>query len=180
MKSHARVVIIGGGVMGVGLLYHLALEGWQDIVLVEKGELTSGSTWHAAGQCPHFNGSLNITKVHQYGTELYPKLAALTGYQVSWHGCGGLRLATTEEEAINLVAVCGVGVAGDLISGDNVEFLAGFRVSARMDRSVRHDDRGPRRFKDTRPSARPGAHRGSVTLWDAPAFHRRGLGADAR
>ncbi|MEI2686744.1 MAG: FAD-dependent oxidoreductase [Cypionkella sp.] len=73
MKSHARVVIVGGGVMGVGLLYHLALEGWTDIVLIEKGELTSGSTWHAAGQCPHFNGSLNMTKVHLYGTELYPQ-----------------------------------------------------------------------------------------------------------
>ena len=76
MKSHARVVMVGGGIMGVGLLYHLALEGWTDIVLVEKGELTSGSTWHAAGQCPHFNGSLNMTKVHVYGTELYPKLEA--------------------------------------------------------------------------------------------------------
>src|SRR5215467_8270084 len=64
MKSHARVVIVGGGMMGVGLLYHLALEGWTDVALVEKGELTSGSTWHAAGQCPHFNSSLNITKVH--------------------------------------------------------------------------------------------------------------------
>ena len=90
MKSHARVVVVGGGVMGVGLLYHLALEGWSDIVLVEKGELTSGSTWHAAGQCPHFNGSLNMTKVHLYGTQLYPQLEKLTGQAVSWHGCGGL------------------------------------------------------------------------------------------
>ena len=81
MKSHARVVIVGGGVMGVGLLYHLALEGWSDIVLIEKGELTSGSTWHAAGQCPHFNGSLNMTKVHVYGTELYPKLVDI----IVWH-----------------------------------------------------------------------------------------------
>ena len=93
MKSHARVVIVGGGVMGVGLLYHLALEGWTDIALVEKGELTSGSTWHAAGQCPHFNGSLNMTKVHVYGTQLYSQLE-----NVSWHGCGGLRLATTNDE----------------------------------------------------------------------------------
>ena len=98
MKSHARVVMVGGGIMGVGLLYHLALEGWSDIVLIEKGELTSGSTWHAAGQCPHFNGSLNMTKVHVYGTELYPKLEELTGQAVSWHGCGGLRLAQTDEE----------------------------------------------------------------------------------
>jgi len=98
MKSHARVVIVGGGVMGVGLLYHLALEGWHDIVLVEKGELTSGSTWHAAGQCPQFNGSLNVSKVHYYGTQLYPQLAALTGHAVSWHACGGLRLLSSAEE----------------------------------------------------------------------------------
>ena len=108
MKSHARVVIVGGGVMGVGLLYHLALEGWQELVLVEKGELTSGSTWHAAGQCPQFNGSLNMTKVHLYGTELYPKLAELTGSGVSWHGCGGLRLATTDEEVRWLKHVYGI------------------------------------------------------------------------
>jgi dimethylglycine dehydrogenase len=98
MKSHARVVVVGGGVMGVGLLYHLALEGWSDVVLVEKGELTSGSTWHAAGQCPQFNGSLNMSKVHLYGTQLYPQLEELTGQAVSWHGCGGLRLAITDEE----------------------------------------------------------------------------------
>jgi dimethylglycine dehydrogenase len=98
MKSHARVVIIGGGVMGCGLLYHLALEGWRDILLVEKGELTSGSTWHAAGQCPLFNGSLTVTKLHLYGNQLYASLAERTGYGVTWHPCGGLRLATTDEE----------------------------------------------------------------------------------
>jgi len=95
MQSLARVVIVGGGIMGVGLLYHLALEGWTDAVLVEKGELTSGSTWHAAGQCPHFNSSLNATKLHVYGTDLYSRLEALTGQAVGWHGCGGLRLACT-------------------------------------------------------------------------------------
>ncbi len=108
MKSHAKVVIVGGGVMGVGLLYHLALEGWTDIVLIEKGELTSGSTWHAAGQCPQFNGSLNMTKVHNYGTQLYPQLEKLTGQAVSWHGCGGLRLATTDEEVNWLKYVYGI------------------------------------------------------------------------
>jgi dimethylglycine dehydrogenase len=108
MKSHARVVIVGGGAMGVGLLYHLALEGWRDVVLIEKGELTSGSTWHAAGQCPHFNGSLNMTRVHLYGTELYARLEKLTGHSVSWHGCGGLRLATTDEEVLWLKHVHGI------------------------------------------------------------------------
>ncbi|MCX8501574.1 MAG: FAD-dependent oxidoreductase, partial [Alphaproteobacteria bacterium] len=68
----------------------------------------SGSTWHAAGQCPHFNGSLNTTKVHLYGTQLYPELQELTGQAVSWHGCGGLRLACTEEEVNWLKYVYGV------------------------------------------------------------------------
>ncbi len=98
MKSHARVVIVGGGVMGVGLLYHLTEEGWRDVVLIEKGELTSGSTWHAAGQCPHFVGSLNLAKIHLEGTLLYPRLEELTGEAVSWHGCGGIRLAITDDE----------------------------------------------------------------------------------
>jgi dimethylglycine dehydrogenase len=98
MKSQARVVIVGGGVMGCGLLYHLALEGWHDVLLVEKGELTSGSTWHAAGQCPLFNGSINVTKINLYGNQLYSSLSERTGYGVTWHPCGGLRLAATDEE----------------------------------------------------------------------------------
>ena len=138
MKSHARVVIVGGGIMGVGLLYHLTLEGWTDIVLIEKGELTSGSTWHAAGQCPHFNGSLNMTKVHMYGTELYPKLEKLTGQAVSWHQCGGLRLATTDEEVNWLKYVYGVsrlaGYEGEIIGPSEIKtyhpFLEIFGIKA--------------------------------------------------
>ncbi len=124
MKSHARVVIVGGGIMGVGLLYHLALEGWTDIALIEKGELTSGSTWHAAGQCPHFNSSLNMTKVHLYGTRLYSQLEKLTGQAVSWHECGGLRLATTDEEVNWLKYVYGVsklaGYEGEIIGPEDI------------------------------------------------------------
>ncbi len=124
MKSHARVVIVGGGVMGVGLLYHLALEGWTDVVLIEKGELTSGSTWHAAGQCPQFNGSLNLSKVHLYGTQLYPKLGALTGHAVSWHPCGGLRLARTDEELRWIKHVQGIsqlaGYEGHVIGPEEI------------------------------------------------------------
>ncbi len=98
MKSHARVVIIGGGMMGVGLLFHLAMEGWDDCVLVEKGELTSGSTWHAAGQCPSFIADYNMAKIHHYSNTLYPKLEEMTGQATGWHGCGGIRFATTPEE----------------------------------------------------------------------------------
>jgi glycine/D-amino acid oxidase-like deaminating enzyme len=98
MKSQARVVIVGGGMMGVGLLYHLAKEGWTDVVLVEKGELTSGSTWHSAGQCPSFIGDYTMAMVHHVSNTLYPKLEELTGQYTSWHGCGGIRLATQRAE----------------------------------------------------------------------------------
>ena len=98
MESHARVVIIGGGMMGVGLLYHLAEAGWDDCVLIEKADLTSGSTWHAAGQCPSFTADYNIAKIHHYSNTLYPKLEGLTGQPTGWHGCGGIRFATNDGE----------------------------------------------------------------------------------
>lgn len=99
MKTHARVVIVGGGVLGVGLLYHLTKEGWADVVLCEKGELTSGSTWHAAGLVPHFNGSLNLARIHLYGSQLYQGLEAETGQSTGWHGCGAIRLAVDRGQA---------------------------------------------------------------------------------
>jgi len=98
IKSHAKVAIIGGGILGVSLLYHLTKEGWKDLVLIEKGELTSGSTWHAAGQCPHMVGSYNLAKVHLHSTNLYKSLEKETGQATGWHGCGSLRLAYKQED----------------------------------------------------------------------------------
>ncbi len=98
MQDYSRAVIIGGGMMGVGLLYHLALEGWTDAVLIEKKDITSGSTWHAAGQCPSFTSNYNLGLIHDYGNKLYPKLEEITGQYVSWHGSGSLRFALTPEE----------------------------------------------------------------------------------
>ena len=108
MQTHARVVIVGGGMMGAGLLYHLAEEGWTDSLLIEKGELTSGSTWHAAGQCPSFIADFNMAKIHDYGNRLYPRLEELTGQYVSWHGCGGIRFARTPQEVEWFRHVAGV------------------------------------------------------------------------
>ncbi len=78
MKQHARVVVIGGGALGAGLLYALTKEGWDDVVLIEKGELTSGSTWHAAGLIPHFIGGLSMAKLHQEVVRIYKELEAET------------------------------------------------------------------------------------------------------
>ena len=127
MREEARCVIVGGGAMGVGLLYHLAHEGWTDTVLVEKDELGSGSTWHAAGLVPHFIGSLNMAKVHAHGTDLYRRLEEETGLHTGWHGCGAVRLATNSNEADWFHYVQGVlelvGVESHLVSPTEIRGL---------------------------------------------------------
>ncbi|MGC6411818.1 MAG: FAD-dependent oxidoreductase, partial [Candidatus Puniceispirillaceae bacterium] len=99
LPNRAKVVIVGGGVMGCGLAYHLAHEGWSDVVLLEKAELTSGSTWHAAGQITHSTSSYGLGRMVGYNIDLYAgELEAETGVSVTWHGCGSYRLAYTEYE----------------------------------------------------------------------------------
>ena len=112
MQSQARVVIVGGGVMGISVAYGLALEGWTDTVLVEKGELTSGSTWHAAGQCPSFIANYTLAKVHAYSNNLYAKLEAMTGEATGWHAAGGIRFATNQMELDHFKR--GEGVAANI------------------------------------------------------------------
>ncbi|MGI9408607.1 MAG: FAD-dependent oxidoreductase [Hyphomicrobiaceae bacterium] len=108
----ARVVIVGGGVMGCGLAYHLAHEGWTDVVLLEKAELTSGSTWHAAGQITHSTSSFGLGKCVDYNIQLYSgALERETGQSVTWHGCGSFRLAYTEDEMDWLRQTICVGTA---------------------------------------------------------------------
>jgi len=107
MQSQARVVIIGGGAMGIGLLHGLALEGWTDVLLIEKGELTSGSTWHAAGQCPSFIADYSLAKVHAYSNDLYARLEAET-QATGWHQAGGIRFATNQLELDYFKKVAGV------------------------------------------------------------------------
>ncbi len=130
MKTNARVVIVGGGMMGASLLYHLALEGCTDTLLIEKDELTSGSTWHAAGQCPSITGSYNLAKIHAYSNLLYPRLEALTGQYTSWHASGGLRLANDERELAWLRYVYGysksVGFSMDIVGLDEIRRLNPF------------------------------------------------------
>ena len=91
MSREARVVVIGGGVAGCSLLYHLTRLGWSDVLLVEKDELTSGSTWHAAGLCTHFNSSYNMMKLLRDSVDLYESLEAETGQAVDLPRCGSVR-----------------------------------------------------------------------------------------
>jgi dimethylglycine dehydrogenase len=93
MKTQARVVVIGGGAIGVSVAYHLAKYGWKDVVLIEKHELTSGSTWMAAGNCSFFHGNYYCTQVNMKSIEIYQQLEAETGQSVGWHTTGSIRTA---------------------------------------------------------------------------------------
>ena len=97
MKKTAKVVVVGGGVVGVSTLYHLAKKGWTDVVLVERKELTSGSTWHAAGLLPLFNMSYSVGKLHQYSVNFYHELEEETGQNVGFSVVSNIRLASTED-----------------------------------------------------------------------------------
>ena len=96
MKSHAQVVVIGGGVVGCSVLFHLAKHGWTDVVLLERDELTSGSTWHAAGGMHTINGDPNVAKLQKYTIELYKEIEDLSGQATGVHITGGVLLAATE------------------------------------------------------------------------------------
>jgi dimethylglycine dehydrogenase len=97
MRSHARVVVIGGGVVGCSVLYHLTKLGWSDVVLLERDELTSGSTWHAAGGMHTLNSDPNVAKLQDYTIRLYQEIEAISGQSCGIHLVGGLMLAGTPE-----------------------------------------------------------------------------------
>ncbi len=97
MNSHAKAVVIGGGVVGCSVLYHLTKAGWKDVLLIERGELTCGSTWHAAGGMHTVNGDPNVAKLQQYTINLYKELEQLTGQSCGMHLTGGIMLAGTRE-----------------------------------------------------------------------------------
>jgi dimethylglycine dehydrogenase len=128
MKSHARVAIIGGGVTGCSIAYHLAKAGWRDVVLIERSELTSGSTWHAAGGTGAYAGSANMSTLHKYSFELYPKLEEETGQSCGFHPVGRIALARTdarvEELQIQKSKSRRVGLAPEFLSNAEAMELA--------------------------------------------------------
>ena len=105
----ARVVIIGGGVVGASALYHLAKEGWTDCILIEKNELTAGSTWHAAGNVPTFSTSWSIMNMQRYSTELYSRLGQEVDYPMNYHMTGSIRLAHSKERMQEFERAKGMG-----------------------------------------------------------------------
>jgi sarcosine dehydrogenase len=120
LPRHARAVIIGGGIVGCSVAYHLAKLGWKDIVLLEQGRLSGGTTWHAAGLVGQLRTQSAMTRLIRYSTELYAKLEAETGLATGWKQCGGLTVARTEERMTLLRRVAamaeGQRVTAELLS----------------------------------------------------------------
>ena len=127
MKTHARVVVIGGGVVGCSVLYHLAKLGWTDAVLVERSELTSGSTWHAAGGMHTINGDPNVAKLQKYTIDVYREIEEQSGQATGLHMTGGVMLAATRErfEWIKGLAAKGryLGIEAEIVSPEEAHEL---------------------------------------------------------
>ena len=146
MKSHARAVVIGGGAVGVSTLYHLAKKGWDDVVLVERKELTSGSTWHAAGLLPLFNMSYSVGQVHKYSVELYNRLGAEVDMDVGLRTVSNIRLADNQDRMDEYRQYAGVaqtiGVDVEFITPEEVVELWPFAVKDGLVGAMRHPHDG--------------------------------------
>ncbi|MEO7762617.1 MAG: FAD-dependent oxidoreductase [Casimicrobiaceae bacterium] len=122
MKSHVQVAVIGGGVVGASVLYHLTLAGWTDVVLLERDELTSGSTWHAAGGMHTLNGDPNVAKLQEYTIKLYKEIEEASGQSCGIHITGGVDLASTPERLDFMKLACAraryLGLGMEMISVD--------------------------------------------------------------
>ena len=136
--TQARVVIIGGGAVGASCLYHLAKAGWTDCVLLEKNELTAGSTWHAAGNVPTFSTSWSIMNLQRYSTELYRQLGELVDYPMNYHVTGSIRLAHSTERMQEFQRAKGMG----RYQGMDIDILGTDEIKARHPFVETHDLKG--------------------------------------
>ncbi len=134
----ARVVIIGGGAVGVSTLYHLAKAGWTDCVLLEKNELTAGSTWHAAGNCPSFSTSWAVMNMQRYSLQLYRGLADAVDYPMNYHVTGSIRLAHSRERMQEFARAKGMGRS----QGLDLETIGVDEIKARYPFIETHDIAG--------------------------------------
>jgi dimethylglycine dehydrogenase len=176
VKTHVRVLVIGGGVVGVSTLYHLTKKGWSDVALIERTELTAGSTWHAAGLLPLFNMSYTVGQLHKYSVDLYKRLPAETGQDVSFHVSGNLRLATCRERMDEYQKYCGtantIGVPFEVIGARRVKELwpllelGGSAETPAIIGALYHPDDGHIAPADLTMALRKGARAGGAQIYE--------------
>ncbi|EHH03872.1 glycine cleavage system T protein, partial [Mesorhizobium amorphae CCNWGS0123] len=146
MQTHARAVVIGGGCVGAAILYGLAKRGWADVALLERTQLTAGSTWHAAGLIPSYMRSINIGRMIAKTIEIYEGLEAETGQHVGWHKCGQLRIANTQDrldEYRSYMSVAAVqGIRAELVTPQEARELWPLLENKEMRAALYHPDDG--------------------------------------
>ena len=191
MKQHVRVAVIGGGVTGCSVLYHLAKAGWTDVALFERSELTSGSSWHAAGGTSAFAGDANMGFLQKYSFELYPSLEAESGQSCGFHHTGGLTLARSaarlEELTVHKAKTLRLGLEAEFLSKAEaldiapiLESRAGGSRALGAEPRPRRPERGDPRLCPGRPgswapssignarSSRPTRSRTALGKWSPP------------
>jgi dimethylglycine dehydrogenase len=146
MRTHARAVVVGGGCVGVGVLYGLARRGWTDVALLERTQLTAGSTWHAAGLIPSYARNVNVGRMIAKSIDIYEGLEAETGQPVGWHKCGQLRIANTRDrldEYKSYMSVAAVqGIRAELVTPDEARRLWPLLDNREMLAALYHPDDG--------------------------------------
>lgn len=169
MKTQARVVVIGGGVVGVSTLYHLVKKGWSDVVLIERKELTSGSTWHAAGLLPLFNMSYSVGQIHKYSVNLYQRLEAETGQPVGLSQVSNIRLARTKDRWDEFMYYAGVaetiGVQVNKLSPEEVREIWPLCETDGLLGAIQHPEDGYIQPADLTQALAAGARAGGAEIY---------------
>lgn len=181
MKTHVKALVVGGGAVGTSIAYHLARAGWDDVMLLERDELTSGSTWHAAGLLPLFNMSFATTHIHQYSVEFYKQLEAETGLNAGFAVVGNLRMAQTQERMdeymlyASIAETCGVPYVW--LTPDEIKEKWPLIRTADLKGALYHNTDGYINPADVTMAMAKGARQRGVVIerkWQADAFHWNG------
>ncbi len=179
-------MVIGGGIVGVSILYHLARAGWRDVVLCERSELTAGSTWHAAGLLPLYHPSFSIGRINKYSVDFYRGLEVETGQAVSFHKTGNLRIASTPDRLDEYRAYCDTantsGIPFEIISPEQVRELWPFMRTEGIIGALYHPDDGHIAPADVTQAMAAGARAAGAEIYrqtEVLAMHQR-AGSDWR
>ncbi len=181
MKTQVKALVVGGGAVGTSIAYHLAKAGWDDVMLLERDELTSGSTWHAAGLLPLFNMSYATTHIHKYSVDFYKQLEEETGLNAGFAVVGNLRMAQTQERMDEYMLYASTAETCDV----NYEWLTPEQIKERwplirtedLKGAIYHTEDGYINPADVTQAMAKGARQRGVMIerkWQADAFHWNG------
>ncbi|MDT8327204.1 MAG: FAD-dependent oxidoreductase [Roseovarius sp.] len=181
MKTNVKALVVGGGAVGTSIAYHLAKAGWDDVMLLERDELTSGSTWHAAGLLPLFNMSYATTHIHKYSVEFYKTLEAETGLNAGFAVVGNLRMAQTKERMDEYMLYASIaetcGVPYEWLTPDEIKARWPLINTEDLEGAIYHNTDGYINPADVTQAMAKGARQRGVMIerkWQADAFHWTG------